>query len=100
MQASMKIMITGGTGFIGYHSAQRLMEAGHELRLLVRSEEKLRKMYGERVPEFVCGDVTDPDKVRQALQGCDGAIHTAAMVSIDKKDAQRVHDTMSVAPEW
>jgi nucleoside-diphosphate-sugar epimerase len=89
----MKIMITGGTGFIGFHSARALLDAGHELSLLVRSEDKLRKMYGEQVQQFVCGDVTDADKVQQALEGCDGVIHTAAMVSIDKKDAERVHNT-------
>jgi nucleoside-diphosphate-sugar epimerase len=86
-------MITGGTGFIGYHSALALREAGHEVRLLVRSEDKLRKIYGDEVRDFVCGDVTDADKVMQALEGCDGVIHTAAMVSIDKKDAERVHNT-------
>ena len=89
----MRVMITGGTGFIGYHSATALLDAGHELCLLVRSEEKMRSLFGDRVQSYVVGDVTDPDKVREALQGCDGVIHTAAMVSVDKKDAQRVHDT-------
>ena len=55
----MRVMITGGTGFIGYHSVQALIEAGHEVNLLIRSEEKLRRMYGERVQDFVLGDVTD-----------------------------------------
>ncbi len=89
----MRVMITGGTGFIGYHSTQALLDAGHEVRLLVRSEDKLRRLFGERVTDFVCGDVTDADKVAEAMEGCDGVIHTAAMVSIDKRDAQRVHDT-------
>jgi len=89
----MRVMITGGTGFIGYHSATALLNAGHELCLLVRSEEKMRGLFGDRVQDFVVGDVTDENKVKEALQGCDGVIHTAAMVSIDRKDAQRVHDT-------
>ncbi|MCZ6830181.1 MAG: SDR family NAD(P)-dependent oxidoreductase [Gammaproteobacteria bacterium] len=89
----MRVMITGGTGFIGYHSAQALLDAGHEVSLLIRSEEKMHKIYGDQVPRFVCGDVTDADKVKRALQDCDGVIHTAAMVSIDKKDAERVHHT-------
>jgi nucleoside-diphosphate-sugar epimerase len=86
-------MITGGTGFIGFHSATALLDAGHEVCLLVRSEEKMRGLYGDRISDFVVGDVTDEAKVREALHNCDGVIHTAAMVSIDKKDAQRVHDT-------
>jgi dihydroflavonol-4-reductase len=89
----MRILITGGTGFIGYHTARKLMAAGHDVRLLIRSEEKLRRLFGEDVQDFVTGDVTDADSVRQALQGCDGVVHTAAMVSIDKKDAERVHTT-------
>jgi nucleoside-diphosphate-sugar epimerase len=89
----MRVMITGGTGFIGYHSVTALLDAGHEVRLLVRSEEKMRRLFGDRVQEFVVGDVTDESKVKEALQDCDGVIHTAAMVSIDKRDAQRVHDT-------
>ena len=89
----MRIMITGGTGFIGYHSTCALLEAGHEVCLLVRSEEKMRRLFGDRVQHFVVGDVTDPARVEQALEDCDGVLHTAAMVSIDRADADRVHET-------
>ena len=89
----MRIMITGGTGFIGYHTARTLMAAGHDVRLLIRSEEKMRRLFGDDVQDFVSGDVTDADCVMRALNGCEGVVHTAAMVSVDKKDAQRVHDT-------
>lgn len=89
----MRVMITGGTGFIGMHTARALMAAGHKVTLLIRSEEKLRSLYPKPVPDFCIGDVTDPESVRKAMQGCDAVVHTAAMVSIDKKDAQRVYDT-------
>lgn len=89
----MRIMITGGTGFIGYHSAIALLDARHEVCLLVRSEEKMRSLFGDRIRDFVVGDVTDQEKVCEALQHCDGVIHSAAMVSIDRRDAQRVHET-------
>jgi dihydroflavonol-4-reductase len=89
----LRVMITGATGFIGYHSAQALLQAGHEVSLLVRSEDKLRRMYGNQVQRFTCGDITDADKVEEALADCDGVIHTAAMVSIDRKDAEQVHNT-------
>lgn len=89
----MKVMITGGTGFIGYHSALALLDAGYEICLLVRSEDKMRRLFGARTPDFVVGDVTDEASVREALQGCDALIHTAAMVSTDRRDAQRVHAT-------
>lgn len=89
----MRVLITGGTGFIGFHSTMALLSAGHDVRLLVRSEEKMRGLYGDTITDFVVGDVTDEASVVEALEGCDGLIHTAAMVSIDKRDAQRVYDT-------
>jgi dihydroflavonol-4-reductase len=89
----MQVMITGGTGFIGYHTARALLAGGHVVRLLVRSEEKMRRLFGDAISDFVVGDVTDPAAVNRALRGCDAVVHTAAMVSIDKKDAGLVHET-------
>lgn len=89
----MRVMITGGTGFIGYHSATALLDAGHEVCLLIRSEQKARGLFGDKLGDFIVGDVTDEAKVCEALQNCDGVIHTAAVVSVDKKDAQLVHNT-------
>lgn len=89
----MRVMITGGTGFIGYHTAQSLLQGGHDVHLLIRSEEKMRRLFGDAITEFTVGDVTDPVAVARALGGCDAVVHTAAMVSIDKKDAELVHET-------
>jgi nucleoside-diphosphate-sugar epimerase len=69
------------------------MDAGREVRLLVRSEEKLRRLFGDRVEDFVLGDVTDAASVDRALAGCDGVVHTAAMVSVDRKDTDIVMAT-------
>lgn len=89
----MRVMITGGTGFVGYHTAIALQAAGHEVVLLVRSAEKAARLYGDAVPQCVVGDIVDEDKVALALQGCDAAIHCAAMVSTDAKDADKVYNT-------
>ncbi len=89
----MRIMITGGTGFVGYHSAIALMDAGHEVCLLVRSAAKAEKLYGDKAPDYVVGDIVDAAAIAEALQGCDGAIHSAAMVSTDAKDADLVFNT-------
>lgn len=77
----MKILITGGTGFVGSHVARQLMTAGHAVRLLVRSIEKAEVYYrnlGEGIPELVVGDVTDGASVKVALAGCDAVVHAAA----------------------
>jgi len=89
----MQILVTGGTGFIGYHTARQLAASGYRVRLLVRNPDKARQLYGGDLPELAVCDVTDRAGVREALGGCDGVIHTAAMVSIDRKDADLVYRT-------
>lgn len=77
----MRILVTGGTGFVGSHVCLQLMAAGHVVRLLVRSVDKARAYYralGEGEPQLVVGDVTDAASVRAALANCDGVVHAAA----------------------
>lgn len=90
----MRVMITGGTGFVGYHTAQALMAAGHTVSLLVRSVDKMLQLYGDDCDlSYTRGDITDAEKVRRALQGCDAVIHAAAMVSTKASDAEKVYNT-------
>lgn len=90
----MRVMITGGTGFVGYHTARALMAAGHRVSLLVRSVDKMLKLYGDDCDlDFTRGDITDADKVESAMLGCDAVIHAAAMVSTKASDAEKVYST-------
>ena len=83
----MKVMLTGATGFIGGHLLKAAITAGHDIRLLVRDAGKLTKMLFlqgiEQDIEYVVGDMTDPDAVTSALEGCDACIHAAAFTSLD-----------------
>jgi farnesol dehydrogenase len=74
----MKVLLTGGTGFLGRRLAARLLEAGHSLRLLVRGD-GIRSGLPEGV-ETVRGDVTDVASFRRAAEGCGAILHTAALV--------------------
>ncbi len=77
----MKVLVTGGTGFVGSHIARSLRRRGHTVRLLVRSPDKAMDFYrclDEAVPELSRGDITDPVSVRSALQGCEALVHAAA----------------------
>lgn len=93
---SQKILVTGATGFIGAHCMVALLREGFEVRALIRNAEKFRKVldaHGIVVDDIVIGDVTDYEVVKKALKGCDGVIHTAAMISTLKKDQDLVFDT-------
>lgn len=73
-----------------------LLREGYEVRALVRSVEKLKTvtdLHQIEITDVIVGDVTDQDVVQKALAGCDGVIHTAAMISTLKKDADLVFDT-------
>jgi len=83
----MKVMLTGSTGFIGGHLMKAIVDAGHELRLLVRNAEKLEQMKSlhgiTKNLDYVVGDMTDEEAVLAALEGCDACVHAAAFTSLD-----------------
>ena len=95
----MRVMITGGTGFIGAHTAAALLAAGHEPRLLVRNVGRVGANLGALgVPtdglDLVVGDMTDPDAVGRAVEGADAVIHAAAMVTpLNRSNPERTVDT-------
>lgn len=77
----MLVLVTGGTGFVGSHVARQLQDAGHTVRLLVRSTEKASAWFeklGVAVPDLVTGDITDADSLKTALGGCNAVVHAAA----------------------
>ena len=58
----MKVLITGGTGFVGSHTAAELIRSGHDVRLLVRSQERVKPAFSplgiESIEDVIVGDVT------------------------------------------
>jgi UDP-glucose 4-epimerase len=79
-----KVLITGGAGFIGSHTADLLMEQGIAVRVL----DNLSSGHRENLPaqhkllEFVKGDICDATAVRDAMQGVSHCLHLAAQVSV------------------
>jgi len=77
----MKVLITGGAGFIGSHTADRLLKEGYEVRVL----DSLQKPIHNSIPdylderiEFMAGSATDVRALTEALQGVDYVYHLAA----------------------
>ena len=78
----MKILITGGAGFIGSHTADRLIEMGHQVRLLDNLQPtvhpKGKPDYLNPEAEFIKGDVRDAAVWRTALEDVETVYHLAA----------------------
>jgi dTDP-L-rhamnose 4-epimerase len=78
----MKILITGGAGFIGSHTADALIAKGHQVRLLDNLQPtvhpKGRPDYLNPEAAFVQGDVRDADTWRKALKDIEAVYHLAA----------------------
>ena len=80
----MKILITGGAGFIGSNLTKRLVQEGHEvvvLDSLLRGNKLDKETYSNIT--FIKGDVRDLDLVIKASAGCDLIFHFAAVLGID-----------------
>lgn len=81
----MKVLVTGGAGFIGSHSVECLLAGGHHVRVL----DNLSSGRRENLPdhdhlEFLRGDVRDAANTAAACAGMDACLHLAAQVSVTR----------------
>ncbi len=86
----MKILVTGGAGFVGSHLVDSLVERGHTVRILdnlspqVHGPEQEIPGYLNPGAEFIMGDILDADAVRNALSGMEVVVHLAAAVGVSQ----------------
>ena len=83
----MRVLITGGAGFIGSHLADRLLAEGHEVRALDNLDPQVhpaeeRPAYLDGNVELQVGDVRDHEAVGRALDGVEAVVHFAAAVGV------------------
>jgi NADH dehydrogenase len=83
----VKVLVTGGTGFIGTALVKALVRNGHQVVVFSRGFKD-----PQRSVEWVQGSVLDRDRLRGALAGCDAAIHLVGIISeIGDQTFERMH---------
>ena len=84
----MRVLVTGGAGFIGSHLVERLLADGHTVRVLDNFSTGRRDNLAFAKPgaalEVMAGDIRDAGDVRAAVAGMDGVFHEAALVSVPR----------------
>src|SRR5947209_12793497 len=84
----MRVLITGGAGFIGSHVANELLSQGHDVRALdnltpqVHGPERKRPDYLHRDVDLRVGDIRNSDAVERALDRVDAVVHLVALVGV------------------
>jgi dihydroflavonol-4-reductase len=85
---NQKILVTGASGFIGSKLVRRLCEKGYVVRTFGRSSMPPHALCDLKI-EHYGGDITNPEQVRTAVEGCNIIFHLAGLVSYKKRDIQR-----------
>ncbi len=73
----MRIFVTGGTGFVGSHLVEALLDRGDEVVCLVRSPQKAARLFTDRKPRTVLGDLTSERALREGCDGAEAVFHLA-----------------------
>jgi NADH dehydrogenase len=85
----VKVLVTGGTGFVGPKVVHALRARGHEVRALVRNPGRAKTLatWGCELAE---GDVTEAESLRSAVEGCRAVVHLVAIIKGSPGDFDRV----------
>ena len=82
----MKVLITGGTGFVGPHVVRAVANQGHDLKLLVRDSTRSRDLPGQPV----VGEMTNTVSLQHAVEGVDAVVHLVAIRQGRQEQFKRV----------
>jgi dihydroflavonol-4-reductase len=84
----MLVAVTGGTGFVGSHAVKAILDRGHQVRLLVRSPEKVdaaMRLQGIEpdAVDVAVADMRDAAAIADGVDGCDAVVHAASVFTFD-----------------
>ncbi len=86
----LQTLVTGSTGFVGATLCRKLLERGWRVRALHRPSSRLDMLEGLEV-EHALGDVTAPDTLVRAMQGCEVVFHVAAVADYWRQDTGKLY---------
>jgi dihydroflavonol-4-reductase len=82
-------LVTGASGFVGWHVTRLLLERGHQVRVLLREGSRVPELE----PEIVRGDLCDGASIEHAVAGCGLVFHVAADYRLWVKDSREMYRT-------
>ncbi|MDP2720725.1 MAG: UDP-glucose 4-epimerase GalE [bacterium] len=77
----MKVLVTGGAGFIGSHVTKQLLDQGHEVVVYDNLSRGFKELVDPRA-KFVLGSLSEKDKLIASLKNADAVIHMAAFITV------------------
>src|SRR3954454_22878065 len=89
MAAPQSVLVTGATGYVGGRLVPELLAAGHRVRCLARTPEKLAGHAWSGDVEIVQGDMSDAESMRDAMAGCTAAYYLVHSMGGASDFAQR-----------
>ncbi|SEB50526.1 NAD(P)-dependent oxidoreductase [Paenibacillus sp. GP183] len=90
----MKVLVTGGTGFIGSYVVKELLLYGHEITLFARNASKVPGFVEHDHIRFVTGQMDDANAIAKAVAGQDACVHVALSWLDGTAEETLVHETM------
>ena len=87
-----RILVTGGTGFIGIPLVKKLHELGHEVKLLIRESSNITPFKELNKIDYIVGDIQDLGSLEKAVNNIDAIYHLAAYTGIWAKDNSTYYD--------
>ena len=86
------LCILGGTGFVGHHLANALIEQGYRIKILTRRRERYRELLVLPCIDVIEADIHNPEVLRSQFVGCDAVINLVAILNETRRgDFKAVH---------